>query len=211
MAESDSSGGGWTSAAIIGGISALGSLMGSSEQGKYNKEMARENREWQERMSNTAFQRAAKDLDAAGLNRVLALGSPATTPSGSSASIDAPKIAEAVNTGINAASAKQAIEQSKATEDLQREQRNTEQMRQHLIKEQAFQAASQTSLNRANARYSNAKATSSELYNPVQKLGNEILEKVTTFGRGAAKEYKEAADAVTRRINGEKFKQINRK
>jgi len=43
--------------------------------------------DFQERMSNTAYSRAAKDLEKAGLNRILALGSPASTPAGSAAPV----------------------------------------------------------------------------------------------------------------------------
>lgn len=44
------------------------------------------NRQWQTQMSNSAHQRAAADMKAAGLNRILAAGSPAHTPSGGAAS-----------------------------------------------------------------------------------------------------------------------------
>ncbi len=74
--------------AIAGPI--IGGLFGRSGQESANEanlRIARENREWQERMSNTAYQRSAADLSKAGLNRILALGQPASTPAGNIATM----------------------------------------------------------------------------------------------------------------------------
>ncbi|MEM2002006.1 MAG: hypothetical protein QXT77_05110 [Candidatus Methanomethylicaceae archaeon] len=96
-----------------------GDLVGAGISGWFNAREASKQRRWSEQMSNTAYQRAAADLEKAGLNRVLALGSPASTPSGATASISAPPLGKS---GIAAASAKQAIDQSKAQENLFNEQ-----------------------------------------------------------------------------------------
>ena len=80
----------WASGAGL--VGAAGDIIGGLIQDKGTRaanaqslEIAREQMAFQERMSNTAYSRAAVDLENAGLNRILALGSPATTPSGASA------------------------------------------------------------------------------------------------------------------------------
>lgn len=76
----------------LGNLINMGSMLASNAMSaasqssamRYNSKEAKAQRDWQERMSSTSYQRGVKDLEAAGLNPVLAAynGFGAQTPSG---------------------------------------------------------------------------------------------------------------------------------
>lgn len=92
---------------IAGGlISSAGAANNNSQMMQFNAQEAQRNREWQERMSNTAYQRGMADMRAAGLNPILAYSQGgASSPGGNGAHVSSLENGmEALGRGVSSAS-----------------------------------------------------------------------------------------------------------
>lgn len=114
--------------------SAAGDLGSTLISGSFNRKEAKKNREFQARMDNTKYRRAARDMEAAGLNRILAIGNPGGAPSGATASMGDAKVGSSYQAGSSAKAQRDVAAAEKVLVDTKAK---TEQEQQQLLAAQA--------------------------------------------------------------------------
>lgn len=202
-----------TGALVMGGVSAVGSYLTNQSNQKFAGDQANQQMNFQQRMSDTSYQRAVADMKAAGLNPALAYQQGgASTPGGAMGSSQAENPLEKLGAS--------AVEVAMMKKELEKKQGEI-----NLSGEMAKTQKTQQSANEASARAQNASAakalTESQIMNDrrsaikaeadFSEKENRLREKTLYIDYGAEKLNQimgVANSAKTLKNRGTKIKEI---
>lgn len=170
-----------------------GSLVSGAVSGLFGHSSAQSQMRFQEKMANTQYQRAASDLEKAGLNRILALGSPAAAPSGALASINMPDLG---STSIGSRTSTAAKSQASTAEKAQATQRDLANSTIALQADQASAARELAGVHRSQVALQDAQKRLLQSQKIGQDITNKGTDPVATLVGGMQPSAEAAADGL---------------
>lgn len=194
---------------IIGGAigaagSIVGGLFGSSGQkdaNKTNMEIARQQMQFQERMSNTTWQRGVADMRKAGINPMLAVSQGgASAPTGATTSVQNENegISRGITSASNAASVMLTLDNLKAQNDKIRSDTDLNRANVRLADANKNNVDAQTVLNLAKK---NEASTKSNLWSIPNSFLNPVAPALNQAGSQAGKSTASSVKSILQWLN----------